>query len=199
MSTIPEERVTFGRNMYTKKIAGDLPVIISAPHGGHLRPKDIANRQSGLNVKADRGTALLGICIVKTLFENYGKYPYCVQCRLYRRKLDVNREIKEATDNNPDSEPYWHEYHQFINECIDDVLQRFGKGFYFDIHGHGHKIQRVELGYNLSASTLRGGPEVMNSEPVLRRSSVYSDEWREKCTHRELVCGSFSSSRVINP
>src|SRR4051812_22749819 len=37
----------FGRNKYIEYIAGDLPVILSAPHGGRERPEELPDRESG--------------------------------------------------------------------------------------------------------------------------------------------------------
>ncbi len=37
----------FGRSNYVEYIAGDLPLIISAPHGGTLKPAEIPDRKEG--------------------------------------------------------------------------------------------------------------------------------------------------------
>ena len=37
----------FGRSNYVEYIAGDMPLIVSAPHGGTLHPLEIADRKRG--------------------------------------------------------------------------------------------------------------------------------------------------------
>src|SRR5688572_23934921 len=37
----------YGQNQYIEYLAGNLPVILSAPHGGRERPSDIPDREQG--------------------------------------------------------------------------------------------------------------------------------------------------------
>lgn len=48
LSLVPGETL-FGRNDYMEFIVGDLPLVVSAPHGGYLTPAEIPNRTLGDN------------------------------------------------------------------------------------------------------------------------------------------------------
>jgi hypothetical protein len=52
------------------------------------------------------------------------------------------------------------------------VLKQTGKGLLIDLHGHGHAIQRLELGYLLSGSNLRSGNNYLNSTAAIEKSSI---------------------------
>ncbi len=138
----------FGRNDYIEYRAGNLPVILTAGHGGHLRPDEIPDRTWGVTV-TDLNTRQLTEKIAAEITERTGKYPHVVICHLRRTKLDANREILEAAQENEFAEQAWHEYHDFIETARATAKADFGFGFLADIHGHGHEIQRIELGYHL--------------------------------------------------
>ncbi len=146
----------FGENEYIEFKAGNLPIIISAPHGGGLEPAEIPDRDcSGCVYVRDSRTQELIRQMYDAIFEEFGCYPYVIINRLHRKKLDANREIGDAADGDPMAEQAWMEFHDFIQAAKDSVTQNFGKGIYLDLHGHGHDIQRLELGYRISRSELQ--------------------------------------------
>ena len=83
-----------------------------------------------------------------------GDCPAMIYSTLRRRKVDLNRWIKEAAFNVPEMEEVWTAYHSFINQS--KTAMKDG-GLLIDIHGHGHTIQRAELGYLISGSRLDTG------------------------------------------
>lgn len=127
---------------------GELPIILSAPHGGYLVPLNMKNRTcAGCTTIADAFTLELTDELSRALFDLTGKRPHVVINLLDRIKLDANREIEEAADGDPRAEAAWHVYHDALTAARDRVAADFGKGLLLDIHGHGHTIQRLELGY----------------------------------------------------
>ena len=145
--------VVSGANGYVEWIAGDLPLIISAPHGGTLLPSEIPDRTVGTTTR-DLNTDELAREVAAAFVARFGKRPHLVVSRLHRRKLDPNREIVEAAAGNPIAERAWKEYHGFIEASAAEVRRTPGMGFYIDLHGHGHDIQRLELGYLVSSAKL---------------------------------------------
>jgi hypothetical protein len=145
-------RACFGRNGYIEYIPGDLPVVISVPHGGALAPAAIPDRTSGTTV-TDSNTIDLGRAISAAFSARSARAPHVVIVHLRRTKLDANRELVEAAQGNADAINAWTEYHAFIEQAMAAVRQRSGTGFYIDLHGHGHAIARLELGYLLTAGT----------------------------------------------
>lgn len=160
-----------GRNGYVEYIPGTLPVILSAPHGGSLTPDEIPDRSYG-TLGVDRNTAELTEAVREALIELTGHAPHVVISRLSRSKLDPNREIVEAAQGDPYAEQAWHEFQDWISTARTEVEQAFNRGMYFDIHGHGHAIDRLELGYLLSADELDLPDATLNATAFVARSSI---------------------------
>lgn len=148
-----------GRNGYVEYLAGNSPVILSAPHGGDLRPSEIPDRSQdrcggSTRTGADLHTRELALELRDEFFERFGAYPHLVINHLHRGKLDANREIGEAACGDPEAENAWREFHAFLGLARSAVLEESGRGWYMDLHGHGHEIQRLELGYLLHGEQL---------------------------------------------
>ncbi|MEZ4999732.1 MAG: hypothetical protein R2744_12815 [Bacteroidales bacterium] len=79
-----------------------------------------------------------------------GCYPHIDYMSSQRTKLDANRDIDEAACGNEFAELAWNEFHSFIDDAKEEVGKVSGKGLYIDLHGHGHTIQRLEIGYLLT-------------------------------------------------
>ena len=161
----------FSDNEYSEYIHGTLPIIISAPHDGEKRPDDIPDRTCpGCVLINDTNTQELAREVLEELEVLTGCFPYVLINRLHRSKLDANREINEAADGNAAAEAAWGFYHDHALEAQTDVLNRFGKGLFIDLHGHGHEIQRLELGYLLSRSDLENNDGTLNDK--VSKSSI---------------------------
>ena len=152
-------RSYFGRNDYIEYIAGNAPVIYSAPHGGALVPTEIPDRTAArcggaATTATDLNTADLVRAMQQRHFARYGTYPHVIIVHLARRKLDANRTDPEAACGNVAAATALAEWHAFIDAAKTTVLQTSGRGWYMDMHGHGHAKQRLELGYLLSGAQL---------------------------------------------
>lgn len=175
----------FGRNEYIEYLAGDLPVILSAPHGGRLRPEEIPDRTAG-TLAFDTNTQELARAIADELHARTGHWPHIIICRLSRRKVDCNREIVEAAAGNPYAEQAWRDFQGFIDAAQAAVVRQRGRGIYIDLHGHGHATPRLELGYlhsveqlALTDAELNAGTYAADSSlaaiAALNRRSSYAD------------------------
>ena len=161
----------FGRSHYIEYLPGDIPLIVSAPHGGDLTPAEIPDRTYG-TMGADRNTVDLALRIREAIKSQTGGYPYVILSHLYRNKLDPNREIVEAAQGDPEAERAWWEFQTFIDAAAKSVEDGFGEGFYIDLHGHGHEILRLELGYLLTATDLGNTNEVLSGGSFANKSSL---------------------------
>lgn len=166
-------QIYFGENDYIEYRPGTLPLIISVPHGGYLTPDEIADRDCAGCVYVNDGfTQELGYELYQAIFEQVGCYPHLIINHLDRQKLDGNRNLSEAADGDAIAEQAWIEFHNFITAakaCVTDV---FGKGFFVDLHGHGHSIQRIEYGYLLYEDELSFEDAVLNSATYVNYSSL---------------------------
>jgi hypothetical protein len=160
-----------GKSGYVEYHPGTLPLVITAPHGGSLEPVEIPNRGWGTTGK-DRNTKELTLAIRDAIFARTGAYPHVIISNLHRIKLDPNREIVEAAQGNPDAERAWWEFQIFSDEAGELVEDAFERGLHLDIHGHGHDIPRLELGYLLSRSDLAESDGSLSGSVYVNKSSV---------------------------
>jgi hypothetical protein len=145
----------FGKNGFIEYVRGNLPIIISVPHGGYLRPSTIPNRVLGTTGHQDTKTQELAREIIEQFRKQTGRVPHVIINRLHRDKLDANRELFDAAQDDPIASEAWNEFHGFIDKAEEHVQQEFGRGLYIDLHGHRHARQVVELGYLLVSDQLK--------------------------------------------
>ena len=161
----------FGRNDYIEYIPGELPVILSAPHGGDLTPDEIPNRSSGVTGR-DRNTMELTRAVREALIDLTGAAPHIIISHLHREKLDPNREIVEAAQASAFAEQAWEEFQTYIERARGAAVSEVGGAMYFDMHGHGHAKNRLELGYLLSSDRLNDPDATLNSLSIVQMTSI---------------------------
>ncbi|KAB2919871.1 MAG: lamin tail domain-containing protein, partial [Bacteroidetes bacterium] len=155
---------------YIEYIAGNSPFILSAPHGGSLEPAEIPDRTFGTTTK-DANTEETARDIQAAYHLRTGQYPHVIICRLHRRKLDANREVAEGAQGNEFAVQAWNEFQAFIDSAKAAAVRSHGAAFYIDLHGHGHAVQRLELGYLLTASELDLPDNALDAAAGYRNSS----------------------------
>ncbi|MFD1786119.1 hypothetical protein ACFSC3_00900 [Sphingomonas floccifaciens] len=169
----PAPRSIWGQNKYIEYLPGTGPVIITAPHGGQLMPESIPDRTpeacggSAITVR-DTNTTELTRAIRAAFYRRYGFYPHVVLAYLSRKKMDANRSLEEAACGSAEAAQAFKDWHNFIEQAERTVIRDFGKGWYMDIHGHGHPNQRVEIGYLLKTSEINYSDAKLDADPKLR-------------------------------
>jgi len=186
---------------FVRYMAGDLPIVLSAPHGGYLRPDSIPDRDcSGCVYAQDQFTLDITEDMYDAFFEQTGCYPHVIINELHRIKFDANRDIAEAADGNPLVEKAWRAYHRFIDQAKDDISLDYDRGLFLDIHGHAHTIQRIELGYLLSGDELRLTDEKLNAPEMILESSIRSlvGDNIQNLLHAQLLRGDDSFGTLMD-
>ncbi len=187
----------FGRNNYIEYIAGDLPFIISAPHGGTLTPSELPDRTYG-TFSTDTLTDRLARDVDPAMSSRFGHHPHVIICRVDRMKIDCNREIVEGAQGNALTEISWNDFQGFIATAKQTVMKQFGRGFYIDLHGHGHAIQQLELGYLLTAGQLGLGDATLNgSATYSSQSSIRELDQRSPASFAALLRGAGSIGGLL--
>lgn len=187
----------FGTKKYIELAPGTLPLVISAPHGGALKPADMKDRTFG-KVLRDGNTEELARAICDELDAQLGGRPHLVVCHLHRAKLDCNRELQEAAQGDAQAATAWQEYHDFVSRSCKAVEEQFGAGLYLDIHGHKHLRGWVELGYAQPAATLDLADEKLDADPAIAaRSSVADADRRSPESFSALLRGASSLGTLI--
>lgn len=187
-----------GASDYVEYRAGDLPLIITAPHGGTLQPASVPVRSGpGIVTVRDSNTDLLAADIADAVYAEVGGRPHVIIVHLHRSRMDANRALDEAAEGNAVAERAWREFHAFAEAARRQVLSDEGRGLYLDLHGHGHDIQRLELGYLLSSTTLGGSDAQLNTPGVVQSSSIRGLVQRSPLTHAELIRGPASMGTLF--
>lgn len=182
----------FGINQYIEYQPGNYPLIIAAAHGGTLSPMEIPDRNCADCVYTmDVFTEDLARRMAAAVEASTGCRPHLIINRLHRRKLDANRGFIEGADGNPLAEQAWEDFHRFIQAAKDTVAHRFSKGLFIDLHGHGHSLQRIELGYLLYGSELAQSDSMLNSSTFVSYSSIRGLvlDNRQQLNHADLLRG----------
>ncbi|MBC7820848.1 MAG: N-formylglutamate amidohydrolase [Planctomycetaceae bacterium] len=129
---------------FVRTQTGELPIILSAPHGGKLDVPNVAVRKgeglgtggSGFVVSRDTGTEELAQQAAAAIEKRFGKKPYFVIARSHRKYLDPNRPPEIAYED-ADAKPVYDAYHSALRDACREVQQKFHKGLLLDIHGQG--------------------------------------------------------------
>ena len=133
--------------------AGDLPIILSAPHGGNKEVPGVLERTgaglatgpSGFFAGRDSGTEELANEVAVAITKRFGKSPYVVISKVHRKFLDPNRPADIAFED-PKIKPFYDHYHDSLLKYCRDVVDRFQVGVLIDLHGQGTRRDTVFRG-----------------------------------------------------
>lgn len=122
-------------------------VIITAPHGGGIKPLSIPRRKYGISTQ-DTYTRR----ITEDLLKLYGETkPHHIIADIHRSRVDLNRDVMQGAENNYRAEAIWKMWHSLLQKYITNSRKRFDRILYVDIHSHNNN-NSFQLGYNLEAS-----------------------------------------------
>lgn len=118
-------------------VSGELPIIITAPHGGLQEVPGCTERSrvgSRFVNRPDAHTSRLARDIADEMQRLTGKAPYLVIANFHRKYIDANRAAEEAYAVTGCAAAYG-AYHAAIRRHIDEIRARFPRAILFDIHG----------------------------------------------------------------
>lgn len=132
---------------------GDLPCMISAPHGGRQVVPGVAPRTgdglakgaSGFFAGRDSFTEELALEVVDCLHERLRAKPFHVISSVHRKYVDFNRPVDIAIESTR-IEPLYKRYHDALATYAKQIRQRFPGGLLIDIHGQGSRRDLVYRG-----------------------------------------------------
>ena len=131
----------FNFNQFIEFHQGNVPLILSIPHGGDLKYFAIPDRINGILGK-DSKTIELGKELINYIEKYHRKSnnsiisPSYVISLIHRSKIDFNREEIDAFNQKSyEARFIYNFYHQKLNEFISTNLQAFNSSFLIDIHG----------------------------------------------------------------
>ena len=163
----------FDIEKWTELRVGNMPLVISVPHGGLMKPDSLADRDCADAITVvDSYTIELANAIDSVFKADYGYRPTLVICYLARKKIDQNRELTVATCGNTTLAKTWAIFHSYINDALTLANEKYGKCAYIDLHAQGHPIQRLELGYLLTPKALMNFDTQKNIGSLAQKSSL---------------------------
>ncbi|MEY3226267.1 MAG: hypothetical protein RLZZ536_886 [Planctomycetota bacterium] len=123
---------------------GDLPILITAPHGGRLELQDVPVRTgdglkkgpSGFFAGRDTGTEELAVRVVELLDQQLPGSPSCVISRVHRKYVDFNRPPEIAVEHSKAREVY-DSFHHAARSSVNRIRMTHSRGLLVDIHGQG--------------------------------------------------------------
>lgn len=149
---------------------GDLPILLSAPHGGTQPLPGVAARTgaglkegpSGFVTVRDTGTAELALQVADALEQEMAGRPWLVVSRVHRRYVDFNRPVAIAVECG-EARAVYDVYHIALAEACREIRTQHGNGLLLDIHGQGTSASTVyrgtKNGLTVSALRSRSGPD----------------------------------------
>lgn len=186
----------FGTARHMEYIAGDLPLVLTVPHGGRAQPADLPTRRKGVTVM-DANTQELARELVAELERLSGGRVHLILSHLHRSRLDPNREIVEAANGHPGAEQVWREFHAAIEGALAAAVARHGFAFLVDLHGHSHPVARLELGYALAAPQLNRGDKEFDASGVISLSTLSDLHARRGGSAADLIRGPRSLGTLL--
>jgi hypothetical protein len=181
----------FGHQQWVEYLPGDLPVVIAAPHGGREKPAEIPDRTEG-TFAFDTNTQELARAIAGVFLKRTGRRPHVIICRVHRRKVDCNREVVEAAGGNELAGRVWSDFQGFIDSARAAVVAQHRRGFFIDLHGHGHKDQRLEMGYLHRREVFAKTDAEISQPEVIAAGSLRSFALNSKVSYAQLLRGPLS-------
>ncbi|MFW9998529.1 MAG: hypothetical protein ACFE9Q_01330 [Candidatus Hodarchaeota archaeon] len=120
---------------------GNIPLIISVPHGGILECNSIPERNEGV-LGIDKGTIEFSKDLIELINQKFKsevfneKIPLLIFSKVRRSKIDFNRVETEAYNQTSFlARDIYNYYHYKIIEWIQNNLKRFNCSLLIDIHG----------------------------------------------------------------
>lgn len=189
--------VVVGRAGYAEYHVGDLPIILSLPHGGALRPEPIPDRTQAV-VDNDPYADELGQELAAQIERLTGHPVHLVINNLHRSKMDANRSRPVGTGGNLLAAEGWEDYHGFLLMARQAVVDQCGRGLLVDLHTNGREGYLIEFGYGLTRDDLSHDDEHLNRESFIRRSTLRQLALDGSIDHAQLLRGAISLGGLMS-
>lgn len=128
---------------------GDIPILLSAPHGGRRPIPGAAERKSDgekqFTTVRDENTAELTLKLANEWERQFHGKPFVVIAHADRKYLDVNRPSEDAYEADA-AKLVYEQYHAALRQSCTSIRQRWQHGLLLDIHGQAAEPDKIIRG-----------------------------------------------------
>ena len=117
--------------------SGTVPIILSCPHGGFLRPKEVPDKLKGVMI-ADKNKYIISRRIIQVLKQDYNIKVSYILSKIHRSKIDFNRPPRAFSAFNHTSikaKNIHHYYHEKIEKFYFKCINDYNRCLFIDLHG----------------------------------------------------------------
>lgn len=142
---------TYGVDCTTELIAGSVPVIVIAGHGGYLAPANMTTRTASMCAAGGFNTGQDVLTEQQARNLSFYWQPWIVINLVSRTKVDVNRAIGCGAGSDPDNQFAWNRYHDWTKEAMSLAVAGSASGLalVIDLHGYAGDV-RGQIAFGLS-------------------------------------------------
>lgn len=115
---------------------GNVPIVLSCPHGGYKKPRRIPDKLKGALI-ADKNTYILSKMVINGLISTDINIYYILN-KIHRSKVDLNRpplSITALNQNSTEALNIHNAYHDQLKQFIQECRSRYQRCLLLDIHG----------------------------------------------------------------
>jgi N-formylglutamate amidohydrolase len=166
---------------------GQLPLVLSAPHGGKESPSWIPTRTCGPHAEDKYTLELVEALVPLIAKEMGGRAPFAVCNKLNRSKMDANREINVATEGGLYASMVYELYHDSLQMCVDEAKaytsNTADQVLVIDMHGYSPlkdwnatrwDNSWIMVGHLVSRKTLKSATVLPNEDWIRGPNSIGS-------------------------
>lgn len=129
---------------------GEIPIVLSAPHGSTRIVPGVPLRQGGPNIQQfttvlDTWTMETTEAIDLAIQREFGKRPFVIIADFSRKQCDANRDLANGAESEG-GRALWKAYHDALRAAADEVRRGWRAGLLLDIHGQGESPDLVIRG-----------------------------------------------------
>ena len=128
---------------------GDIPILLSAPHGGRRAIPDVPERKADgekqFVTTRDDNTAELTMKLSEELERSLHGKPFVVIAHFERKYLDVNRPAEDAYEVQA-AKVVYEQYQAALKESCQTIRKRWPHGLLLDIHGQAAEPDKILRG-----------------------------------------------------
>ena len=121
---------------YLEVETGNVPIILSCPHGGYKKPENIPDIEKGARY-SDRNTLFLAKRLIYMLKEK-GFRIYYILSKIHRGKVDLNRPpgtIVAFNQSSDNAREFHYIFHDQIKKLSEECVLKYKKCLFIDFHG----------------------------------------------------------------